>query len=79
MKAYKCDRCRKLFEGYDYQRTHHFSITDHSSTCGRSLNLCPNCNAEVQESKLKGGLRMVNAKMKVGLEVMETDSEDKDE
>lgn len=39
MKAYKCDRCGKLFEGYDYQ----------SSTCGRSLDLCPSCNVELQK------------------------------
>lgn len=54
MKAYKCDRCRKFYEGYDYQRTLRFSIADYSSTCGRRLDLCPTCNDELQEWIAKG-------------------------
>lgn len=51
MKAYKCDRCGKLFEGYDYQGTRgvFYGITRHPSLSGNDLDLCPNCNAELQE------------------------------
>ena len=49
MRAYKCDRCGKLFEKYEGQGTRMFySIT--ADICGRGngLDLCPNCNAELQ-------------------------------
>ena len=50
MKAYKCDRCGKLFEKYKYQGTSNFfNITLNPCTSGNLLDLCPNCNAELQE------------------------------
>lgn len=50
MKAYKCDRCGKLFEGYNYQGTREFySITRNPYASGNCLDLCPDCNAELQE------------------------------
>ena len=49
MKAYKCDRCGKLFEKYDGQGTRRFySITTDLCRTGCYLDLCPNCNAELQ-------------------------------
>lgn len=50
MKAYKCDRCGKLFEKYKYQGTSEFfTITRNPYMSGDYLDLCPNCNAELQE------------------------------
>lgn len=50
MKAYKCDRCGKLFEPYKYQKTSNFlNITRNPNITGDCLDLCPNCNAELQE------------------------------
>ena len=50
MKAYKCDRCGKLFEGYEGQGTRMFYtiITDPCST-GSCLDLCFECNNELRE------------------------------
>lgn len=49
MKAYKCDRCRKLFEKYEGQGTRMFySVTKDPCSSGCCLDLCPNCNAELQ-------------------------------
>lgn len=49
MKAYKCDRCGKLFEKYDGQGTRRFySITTDTCRTGCYLDLCPNCNDELQ-------------------------------
>ena len=50
MKAYKCDRCGKLFEKYNLQGTSNFfNITRNPCMSGNCLDLCPNCNAELQE------------------------------
>ena len=50
MKAYKCDRCGKLFEKYKNQGTSEFfNITRNPCITGNCLDLCPNCNAELQE------------------------------
>ena len=44
MKAYKCDRCGKFFEKDNGQKTSFF-ITAFNP---HGLDLCPNCNAELQ-------------------------------
>lgn len=50
MRAYKCDRCGKLFEKYDLQGTFSFlNITRNPCMSGNCLDLCPDCNAELQE------------------------------
>jgi hypothetical protein len=50
MKAYKCDRCGKLYEKYKNQGTSQFfNITCNPCTSGNLLDLCPKCNAELQE------------------------------
>jgi hypothetical protein len=50
MRAYKCDRCGKLFEKYKNQWTSEFfNITRNPCMSGNCLDLCPNCNAELQE------------------------------
>lgn len=51
MRAYKCDRCGKLFEKYKDQGTPmFFNITRNQCAIGNSLlDLCPNCNDELQE------------------------------
>ena len=51
MRAYKCDRCGKLFEKYKNQGTaEFFNITRNPCALGDSLlDLCPNCNDELQE------------------------------
>ena len=50
MKAYKCDRCGKLFEKYRYQGTiEFFNITRNPAFESDILDLCPNCNAELQK------------------------------
>lgn len=46
MKAYKCDRCGKLFERYDGQATSNFFIMAFNQHC---LDLCPDCNDKLQE------------------------------
>lgn len=49
MRAYKCDRCGKLFEKYKGQGTHEFfNITRNPNISGDCLDLCPDCNAELQ-------------------------------
>ena len=48
-KAYKCDRCGKLFESYKFQKTSEFfNITRNPNVSGCCLDLCPKCNAELQ-------------------------------
>lgn len=48
-KAYKCDRCGKLYESYKYQKTSEFfNITRTPNISGNCLDLCPKCNAELQ-------------------------------
>ncbi len=50
MKAYKCDRCGKLFEPYKLQgEACFFHITRTTYASGNCLDLCQNCNAELQE------------------------------
>lgn len=50
MKAYKCDRCGKLFEKYKNQGTFDFfNVTRNPKFSDNCLDLCPNCNAELQE------------------------------
>lgn len=50
MKAYKCDRCGKLFEKYEGQGTRMFyAITTDLCSSGNGLDLCPKCNDELQE------------------------------
>jgi len=50
MRAYKCDRCGKLFEKYKGQGTSEFfNITRNPCMSGNCLDICPNCNAELQE------------------------------
>lgn len=46
-KAYKCDRCGKLFEHYRYQVTN-FYVTRNANFAIDRLDLCPKCNAELQ-------------------------------
>lgn len=49
-KAYKCDRCGELFESYKFQKTSEFfNITRNPCMSGNCLDLCPKCNAELQE------------------------------
>ena len=49
MRAQKCDRCGKLFEKYECQGTpKFFNITRNPNRSGDCLDLCPNCNAELQ-------------------------------
>lgn len=50
MRAYKCDRCGKLFEKYKNQGTSEFyNITRDPCSSGDCLDLCPNCNAKLQD------------------------------
>ena len=50
MKAYKCDRCDKLFEEYEGQGTRRFyNITTDPCSSGHCLDLCPKCNDELQK------------------------------
>ena len=50
MKAYKCDRCGKLFEKYEGQGTRKFyNITTDPCSIGYCLDLCFKCNDELQE------------------------------
>lgn len=50
MKAYKCDRCGKLFEKYEFQGTISFyNISTNPNMTGCCLDLCKNCNDELQE------------------------------
>lgn len=50
MKAYKCDRCGKLFEKYKGQGTSDFlNITRNPNISNYCLDLCPKCNTELQE------------------------------
>lgn len=50
MKAYKCDRCGKLFEKYEGQGTRMFySITKDPCSTSDYLDLCPKCNDELQK------------------------------
>lgn len=50
MRAYKCDRCGKLFEEYKGQGTaDFFNISRNPHMSDNCLDLCPNCNAELQE------------------------------
>lgn len=48
MRAYKCDRCGKFFERYDGQGTGKFFNVTRMLMSGSGLDLCPNCNAELQ-------------------------------
>lgn len=48
MKAYKCDRCGKFFSEYGYAPSK-FYITRTPNASGHCLDLCQNCNAELQE------------------------------
>lgn len=49
MKAYKCDRCGKLFEKYEGQGTSNFfNITLNPYMSDNCLDLCPDCNVELQ-------------------------------
>lgn len=60
MKAYKCDRCGKLFEKYEGQGTSNFfnvTRTPNISCC--CLDLCPKCNAELQEWVANGKEQVV--------------------
>lgn len=55
MKAYKCDRCGKLFKEYKYQGTSEFfNITSNPNFSSSCLDLCPKCNAELQEWVVNG-------------------------
>lgn len=48
-RAYKCDRCGKLFEKYKCQGTSEFfNVTRNLNITGECLDLCPKCNAELQ-------------------------------
>ncbi len=50
MKAYKCDRCGKLFERYDGQGTpKFFNILCIPTAINTMLDLCPDCNSELQK------------------------------
>lgn len=49
MKAYKCDRCGKLFDEYRGQGTcEYYSITRNPNFKTDVLDLCPRCNEELQ-------------------------------
>lgn len=49
MKVYKCDRCGELFEGYEGQGTSvFFNVTTDPCSTGSCLDLCPDCNVELQ-------------------------------
>ena len=48
--AYKCDRCGILYEKYKNQGTSEFfNIARNPCTTGNCLDLCQNCNTELQE------------------------------
>ena len=71
MRAYKCDRCGKLFEKYNCQGTaNFFSITRNPCMSG-CLDLCPNCNAELQEW-------VANDKEQVACNCTDAESEDEE-
>lgn len=49
MKAYKCDRCGKLFEHYEGQGTDDFyNVTSNPNFKTSLLDLCPKCIEELQ-------------------------------
>ena len=49
-KAYKCDRCGKLFDPYMNQKSSDFfHITRNPKFTDDCLDLCLNCSAELQE------------------------------
>ena len=55
MKAYKCDRCGKLFEKYPNQGTNKFlNITTNPFNTGYCLDLCQECNGELQRWFMNG-------------------------
>ena len=59
MRAYKCDRCGKLFERYEGQGTGMFyNITTDPCRSGFCLDLCFECNDELQKwiSKVESNL-----------------------
>ncbi len=71
MKAYKCDRCGEFFEEYHYQ----------SSTCGRSLDLCPTCNVKLHKWYTNDTERVENEEMsnlEKAKEIIKTYYEDAD-
>lgn len=55
MKAYKCDRCGKFFLNSEYgYKFSNFYITHSPLVIGSCLDLCPDCNDELQEWIAKG-------------------------
>lgn len=57
MTAYKCDRCGKFFENYKGQGTTEFlNITRNPYMNNCCLDLCPSCNADLQDWFAKGAL-----------------------
>ena len=47
-KAYKCDRCGKVYEPYK-KNSDSLHITRNPNFSNLCLDLCPKCNAELQE------------------------------
>ena len=69
MRAYKCDRCGKFFEKYKNQGTaEFFNITRTPKIPDNCLDLCPNCNAELQEwvANVKTAIEALEPEPKIG-------------
>ena len=50
MKAYKCDRCQKLFEHYQGQGTSdYYNVTRNPNFKDDLVDLCPKCNKKLQK------------------------------
>lgn len=67
MKAYKCDRCGEFFLNSEYgYAPSKFYITRTPNASGHCLDLCPNCNDELQEWIAKGEEQAVSIEKVAG-------------
>ena len=74
-KAYKCDRCGKLYGPYK-KNSNSLHITPNPNCTGGCLDLCPKCNAELQSwvanSTVQEEKQKADDEIKVGDEVANT-------
>lgn len=75
-KAYKCDRCGKLFEPYK-KNSNSLHVTRNPNFSNDCLDLCPKCNTELQEWVANDTVQVdcncvdeVDKEIKVGDEVL---------